>query len=130
MNGGFRDRPCFRLRALKDIKPRDELCSYYNDDVFGLGNCDCLCENKNLHETRIEPSEIPSKRKRRRMPRFKCVSDEKLSDLRTLVSFFDETSNLSIQSFGEIIVDAPESETWDSAENFLSTFRQGGGTHL
>ena len=32
--GGFRGRPCIRLCALKDIKPGDELCAYYNDDVF------------------------------------------------------------------------------------------------
>ena len=120
MKGGFRGRPCIRLRALRDIKPGDELCAYYNDDVFGLGNCDCLCENKDLHESRIESSEIPSKRKRRTMPRFKCVSDEKPSGLQTLVSVFDETSNLSIQSFEENNVDAPENETWDIEEDFLS----------
>ena len=54
------------------------------------------------------------------MPRFKCVSDEKPSGLQTLVSFFDETYNLCIQSLEENNVDAPENETWDIEEDFVS----------
>ena len=79
MKRGFRGRPCVRLRALRYISPGDELCTYYNDDVFGLGNCDCLC--KYLHSQKPESSSFSSERKRRMVRRFKSVRDTQPSNL-------------------------------------------------
>ena len=43
LNGGYWGRKCVRLRALREIKPNEDLLVYYNQDAFGEGNRDCLC---------------------------------------------------------------------------------------
>ena len=68
---------------------------------------------KNCMIQELSQLEFRPKRKHRTIPRFKCVSDEKPSDLQTLVSFYDESFSLIIQSFEENNVDASEIETGD-----------------
>ena len=34
MSVGFKGRECVRLRAIREIKPGEELTTYYNEDFF------------------------------------------------------------------------------------------------
>ena len=100
MKGGFRGRPCVRLRALRPILPNEELCTFYNEDVFGVGNCDCLCGHSDLHAKNSEKNLTQIKKFRRSLPRIQVVEEKSsTNELQSFIQFFDEGSNLSIQSF-------------------------------
>ena len=100
MKGGFRGRPCVRLRALRPILPNEELCTFYNEDVFGVGNCECLCGHSDLHAKNSEKNLTQIKKFRRSLPRIQVVEEKSsTNELQSFIQFFDEGSNLSIQSF-------------------------------
>ena len=42
IGGGINGRVCVRLRALREIEVGEELVIFYNADIFGRGNKDCL----------------------------------------------------------------------------------------
>ena len=99
MKGGFRGRACIRLHALCPILPNQELCTFYNEDVFGIGNCGCLCQNVELHAEKDGGHQTVSKKSRKSVPRIKVVEKKPSTNLQSFIEFFDEGSNLSIQSF-------------------------------
>ena len=57
MSGGFKGRECVRLRAIREIKPGEELTTYYNEDFFGENNKFCLCGHVSEHGIEAEESE-------------------------------------------------------------------------
>ena len=105
MSGGFKGRECVRLRAIREIKPGEELTTHYNDDFFGENNKFCLCGHVSEHGIEAEESEDkmskvgmkPSKRKRTVISRIKAnARDVRSSLLNDLIKFYSEDSNASV----------------------------------
>ena len=141
MCGGYKERACVRLRALREIKDGEELTTFYNVDFFGEKSKFCLCEHRSKHgseeksqEESDEPVKSP-KRKRNVKPRIKITATDVRGSLLTdLIKFYSLDSNVSLASeFSSIpftksgfpdysISDAEQIEKDDNCSDFSDGF--------
>ena len=57
MSGGFKGRPCVRLRAVQEIADGSQLMVFYSSNYFGDEIVDCLCGHNDLHELKVNDVE-------------------------------------------------------------------------